>query len=576
MKRIFVYVKPMLWRIAGGLTVKTIGTVMDLFIPWILAYMIDDVVPQRSVKLIIFWGFIMVICSVCALLGNVIANRMASSTARDITLRIRHDLFSKITHLSCRQSDEFTIPSLISRLSTDTYNTHQMLGMIQRLGVRAPILLLGGIVVTMTLEPVLTLVMLAAIPPLGIIVWFVAKKGIKLYSELQKRIDRMVRTVREDVAGIRVIKALSKSEYEKKRFDSVNIDAAAAENKAKNNMAISSPAMNLFLNLGLTAVIVVGAFRVNAGVSQTGKIIAFMTYFTIILNALLSINRIFTVMSQGTASANRISSVLDAPAECKILPPDHKDTGYFISFENVSFSYSGGARQLKNISFGLKKGQTLGIIGPTGCGKTTLIQLLLRFYDADSGTVRIEGDDIRSVPLEDLRGRFGIAFQNDFIMADSVRENVVFGRDIDERGVRAGLAGAQASEFVDRLDGGIDHRLTARGTNVSGGQRQRILISRALAAYPEILILDDSSSALDYKTDARLRRAVRENYSDTTTIIAAQRVSSIRHADLIIVMDNGAAVGMGTHEELMRDCGEYRLIAESQMGGDIADGGGQG
>ena len=576
MKRIFAYVKPMLWRIAGGLTVKTIGTVMDLFIPWILAYMIDDVVPQRSVKLIIFWGFIMVICSVCALLGNVIANRMASSTARDITLRIRHDLFSKITHLSCRQSDEFTIPSLISRLSTDTYNTHQMLGMIQRLGVRAPILLLGGIVVTMTLEPVLTLVMLAAIPPLGIIVWFVAKKGIKLYSELQKRIDRMVRTVREDAAGIRVIKALSKSEYEKKRFDSVNIDAAAAENKAKNNMAISSPAMNLFLNLGLTAVIVVGAFRVNAGVSQTGKIIAFMTYFTIILNALLSINRIFTVMSQGTASANRISSVLDAPAECEILPPDHKDTGYFISFENVSFSYSGGARQLKNISFGLKKGQTLGIIGPTGCGKTTLIQLLLRFYDADSGTVRIEGDDIRSVPLEDLRGRFGIAFQNDFIMADSVRENVVFGRDIDERGVRVGLAGAQASEFVDRLDGGIDHRLTARGTNVSGGQRQRILISRALAAYPEILILDDSSSALDYKTDARLRRAVRENYSDTTTIIAAQRVSSIRHADLIIVMDNGAAVGMGTHEELMRDCGEYRLIAESQMGGDIADGGGQG
>lgn len=576
MKRIFAYVKPMLWRIAGGLTVKTIGTVMDLFIPWILAYMIDDVVPQRSVKLIIFWGFIMVICSVCALLGNVIANRMASSTARDITLRIRHDLFSKITHLSCRQSDEFTIPSLISRLSTDTYNTHQMLGMIQRLGVRAPILLLGGIVVTMTLEPVLTLVMLAAIPPLGIIVWFVAKKGIKLYSELQKRIDRMVRTVREDAAGIRVIKALSKSEYEKKRFDSVNIDAAAAENKAKNNMAISSPAMNLFLNLGLTAVIVVGAFRVNAGVSQTGKIIAFMTYFTIILNALLSINRIFTVMSQGTASANRISSVLDAPAECEILPPDHKDTGYFISFENVSFSYSGGARQLKNISFGLKKGQTLGIIGPTGCGKTTLIQLLLRFYDADSGTVRIEGDDIRSVPLEDLRGRFGIAFQNDFIMADSVRENVVFGRDIDERGVRAGLAGAQASEFVDRLDGGIDHRLTARGTNVSGGQRQRILISRALAAYPEILILDDSSSALDYKTDARLRRAVRENYSDTTTIIAAQRVSSIRHADLIIVMDNGAAVSMGTHEELMRDCGEYRLIAESQMGGDIADGGGQG
>lgn len=573
MKRIFAYVKPMLWRIAGGLTVKTVGTVMDLFIPWILAYMIDNVVPQRSIKLIVFWGFIMVICSVCALLGNVIANRMASSTARDITLEIRHDLFSKITHLSCRQTDEFTLPSLISRLSTDTYNTHQMLGMVQRLGVRAPILLFGGIIVTMTLEPVLTLVMLASIPPLAAIVWLVAKKGVKLYSELQKRIDRMVRTVREDAAGIRVIKALSKTEYEKKRFDMVNRGAADAENRAKSNMALSSPAMNLFLNLGLTAVIVVGAFRVNAGVSQTGKIIAFMTYFTIILNALLSINRIFTVMSQGMASAERISSVLDSPGECDILPPDHEDTGYFISFENVSFSYSGGARQLKNISFGLKKGQTLGIIGPTGCGKTTLIQLLLRFYDADSGKIRIDGDDIRSIPLGKLRGKFGIAFQNDFIMADSVRENIVFGRDIDERGVREGLAGAQASEFVDRLDGGIEHKLTARGTNVSGGQRQRILISRALASSPEILILDDSSSALDYKTDARLRSAVRENYSGTTTVIAAQRVSSIRHADVIIVMDNGSAVGIGTHEELIETCDEYRQIAESQMGDAAVNGG---
>ena len=250
-----------------------------------------------------------------------------------------------------------------------------------------------------------------------------------------------------------------------------------------------------------------------------------------------------------------------------------KIPGYFISFENVSFSYSGGARQLKNISFGLKKGQTLGIIGPTGCGKTTLIQLLLRFYDADSGKIRIDGDDIRSILLGKLRGKFGIAFQNDFIMADSVRENIVFGRDIDERGVREGLAGAQASEFVDRLDGGIEHKLTARGTNVSGGQRQRILISRALASSPEILILDDSSSALDYKTDARLRSAVRENYSGTTTVIAAQRVSSIRHADVIIVMDNGSAVGIGTHEELIETCDEYRQIAESQMGDAAVNGG---
>ena len=339
MKRILKYLKPKVFRIIAGLAVKTTGTVMDLFIPWILAYMIDDVVPTRSIKLIIFWAVIMVICSFCALGGNVIANRMASAVARDTTLEIRHDLFSKITHLSCRQTDEFTLPSLISRLSTDTYNIHQMIGMSQRLGVRAPILLFGGIIVTMTLEPVLTLVMLCTIPPLGFIVWLVAKRGIKLYAQLQKRIDKMVRIVRENSAGIRVIKALSKTEYEKGRFDKVNEDVADAENKAKSNMAISNPAMNLFLNVGLTAVIFVGAIRVNEGISQTGKIIAFMTYFTIILNALLSINRIFTIVSQGSASAERISRVLESPGECKVLPRDHIETDRSIIFENVSFSY---------------------------------------------------------------------------------------------------------------------------------------------------------------------------------------------------------------------------------------------
>lgn len=573
MKRILKYLKPKVFRIIAGLAVKTTGTVMDLFIPWILAYMIDDVVPTRSIKLIIFWAVIMVICSFCALGGNVIANRMASAVARDTTLEIRHDLFSKITHLSCRQTDEFTLPSLISRLSTDTYNIHQMIGMSQRLGVRAPILLFGGIIVTMTLEPVLTLVMLCTIPPLGFIVWLVAKRGIKLYAQLQKRIDKMVRIVRENSAGIRVIKALSKTEYEKGRFDKVNEDVADAENKAKSNMAISNPAMNLFLNVGLTAVIFVGAIRVNEGISQTGKIIAFMTYFTIILNALLSINRIFTIVSQGSASAERISRVLESPGECKVLPRDHIETDRSIIFENVSFSYSGGSNQLQDISFSLGKGQTLGIIGATGCGKTTLIQLLLRFYDADSGMIRIDGDDVRSIPLDILRRKFGIVFQNDFILADSIRENIAFGRNINDDDVAKSIKNAQAKDFINGLEDGVSHRLAARGTNVSGGQRQRILISRALADEPEILILDDSSSALDYKTDASLRRAVSKSYSDTTTVIVAQRISSISHADLILVMDNGKIVGRGTHEQLLKTCDEYRMIADSQMGDHTIEGG---
>lgn len=566
MKRIAMYLKPKLPMMLISFVVKVTGTIMDLLIPWILAYMIDNVVPQKSMKLIGIWAVIMAICAVFALLGNVIANRMASKVARDTTLEIRHDLFSKITHLSCRQVDTFTIPSLISRLSTDTYNIHQMVGMIQRLGVRAPILLFGGVAVTFTLEPVLTLVMLCTIPPLAAIVLIVAKRGISLFEISQHAVDKMVRVVRENIGGIRVIKALSKEEYEKKRFDSVNNEVIDTEADAKINLALSNPAMNLFLNIGLTAVIIVGAFRVNAGISQTGKIIAFMTYFTIILNALLTMNRIFTLTSKGAASARRISRVLESDDEFDVLAPDHTDTNNHIEFKNVSFSYSGGAQQLKNISFSVKRGETLGIIGTTGCGKTTLLALLLRFYDSDSGEIRIDGDNIKSIPLNILRDKFGVAFQKDFILADTIGENISFERGVSRDDIHESIKKSQAEEFISALELGIDHPLTSRGTNVSGGQRQRILISRAIAAKPEILILDDSSSALDYKTDAALRRELKESESDTTKIIVAQRVSSISGADMILVMDNGEIVGMGKHDELIKNCEQYRLIAESQMG----------
>lgn len=567
MKKILLYLKPQALKMLLGLLVKFTGTIMDLLIPWILAYMIDQVVPQKNLSLIIFWGFMMVVCAVIALWGNVCANRMASRVAQVTTQRIRHDLFTKVSYLSCRQVDQFTVPSLISRLSSDTYNIHQMLGMLQRLGVRAPILLLGGVIVTLTLEPVLTLVLLCVLPLMAVVVWIVSKRGIPLYTKLQQSVDHMVRTVRENVSGIRIIKALSKTEHEKHRFDAVNAEVVENEKKAGVNMALSNPAMNLFLNAGLTFVLLVGAFRVNAGLSQPGKIIAFMTYFTIILNALLSINRIFVLCSKGSASANRICEVLEAPEDFSILPPDHQDTPYHILFDHVSFAYQGkGNQNLSDISFGLKRGEVLGIIGPTGCGKTTLIQLLMRFYDADSGTIRINGDNIRSIPAEKLHTKFGVAFQNDFLLSDTIRENIDFGRDLLEEDIEEGSVLAQAADFIYRLPERFDHHLTAKGTNLSGGQKQRLLISRALAAKPEILILDDSSSALDYKTDAQLRRAIHQNLHGTTTVIIAQRASSIQHADHILVLDQGKIAGYGTHESLLQSCEDYQLIYQSQMG----------
>ncbi|HIS31335.1 MAG TPA: ABC transporter ATP-binding protein [Candidatus Limivivens intestinipullorum] len=569
MKKVFFYLRPHVPRMILGVTIKFTGTIMDLFLPWILSYLIDVIVPRRNMTEILFYGFLMLLCSVIAWTGNVVANRMASKVARDTTQRLRHDLFQRISYLSCRQTDAFTIASLESRLTSDTYNVHQMIGMMQRLGIRAPILLLGGITMSMFMEPVLTLVLMAVLPFVAVTVFSISRRGIPLYTQLQQAVDRMVRVVRENASGIRVIKALSKTEYEKNRFKEANKNIVEKETKASVTMAASNPLMNLFLNVGLTLVVVAGAFRVNAGKTQTGTILAFLTYFTIILNAMLSINRMFMLFSKGSASARRISEVLDTPEDLQLQKKDHQDSGYHVQFEHVSFTYHAGRPEVvSDISFALKKGEILGIIGATGCGKSTIINLLIRFYDADKGTIRINGDDVRGIPSEELHKKFGIVFQNDVLFADTLEENIRFGRQISREELNNAVSSAQAEPFIRELAEGMDYRLAIRGSNLSGGQKQRVLISRALAAKPEILILDDSSSALDYQTDARLRQALAKNFQGTTTIIVAQRASSIRHADHILMLENGREIGYGTHRELMASCEPYRKISISQMGGE--------
>lgn len=571
MKRILRYLIPYRWRIALGLTIKFTGTIMDLLLPWILSYLIDTIVPRRSMVQIVIWGIAMAVCAVIALVTNIIANRMASRVAQRCTQAIRHDLFSRISYLSCSQIDKFTIPSLESRLTTDTYNIHQMIGMMQRLGVRAPILLLGGVTLTLMLEPVLATVMICTLPLLGAVVFTVSKRGIPLYSSLQRAIDRMVRTVRENITGIRVIKALSKTDYEKSRFKEVNGEVVRREKKAGITMALTNPAMNLFLNLGLACVILVGAVRVNAGLTQPGKILAFLTYFTIILNALLSITRIFVMISKATASAERIREVLDEPDDLTLSESKCGTDNLHIAFNNVSFAYGGSKEILHNINFELLRGQTLGILGATGSGKSTIVSLLMRLYDAGSGEILIDSKNVKAMEPQKLNTKFGVVFQNDFIYADSIRANIDFGRGLTDSQIEKAARCAQAMEFIQSLDDGFEHQLSAKGTNLSGGQKQRLLIARALAASPEILVLDDSSSALDYRTDARLRQALREQYKDTTTIIIAQRISSIKHCDHILVLDDGKEIGYGTHQELLESCEVYRQISQSQMGGvDIA------
>lgn len=566
MKKFLFYLKPHIPKMSLGLLIKFFGTIMDLLIPWILAHMIDDIVPQKKIPFILLWGVMMIICSILAVVTNIIANRMAAKVASKVTETIRHDLFSKISYLSASQIDDFTIPSLISRLTSDTYNVHQMVGMMQRLGVRAPILIIGGILVTLTLDPILTLVLLAILPFITITVYYVSKKGLTLYKNLQSAVDTMVRTIRENITGIRVIKALSKTNYEKNRFAKINENVVYYEKKANITMAVTNPIMNLLLNLGLTFVIIVGAYRVNIGYTSPGKIIAFLTYFTIILNAMLSITKIFVVISKASASFQRIIQILDNSDELTIRENDHIESPYHISFEHVYFSYNKHQNTLIDINFNLKQGETLGIIGSTGSGKSTLIKLLMRFYEVKKGSIRINGININSIPKDEFYKKFGVTFQNDVIFANTIKENIDFGRGISSDAIIQSTIFAQANDFIQNLSNRFDHELTVRGSNLSGGQKQRILLSRALASNPEILILDDSSSALDYKTDALFRKSLYENFKDTTKIIVAQRISSIMHSDHILVLEDGEIIDCGNHDELTKNCKTYKEINLSQMG----------
>ena len=565
MRWLAAYFKPYRARIALELTIKTIATLMDLCIPWILGHIIDVVIPSRDTRSIALWGSLMIACSIICVVGNISANRLAASIARDTTMNIRHDLFVKIMSLSSERTDAFTSASLVSRITNDTYNINNMTGRLLRLGIRAPILLLGGMIITLSMDVPLALVWIAVLPlAIGIFV-LVSIKGISLFTELQKSIDEMVQVIRENISGVRVIKALSKTDYEKERFSRINNRVSADEEKANVSMGITNPTINMLLNIALSIVIFVGAYRVSGGRTGVGTIVAFTSYFTVILNAIMGITRIFVTVSRAAASSQRIGEVLFDEKDLERLDIPASDNA-FVEFDNVNFSYNKNKKNLSNISFSLHKGESLGIIGATGSGKTTLINLLMRFYDADSGRIYIDGMDIRSYDTATLRRKFGVVFQNDILFADTVRNNVDFGRGLSEEDIIAALISAQAYDFVKTLPNGIDTVLNPKGNDLSGGQKQRLLIARSLAAWPEILVLDDSSSALDYKTDADLREALRINYSGSTVIIIAQRISSVKDLDKIIFIDNGRIEGMGRHEDLMSGCEMYRETAQLQMG----------
>lgn len=574
MKTVFGYLKPYYLRMVLGFCIKVAGTLSELALPYLLSHILKNVVSFQSVKEIVYWGLLMMVFAAAAWCLNITANRMAAKVASCFSEAVRRDLFAKTLRLSAAQTDRFTVASLESRITTDTYNIHNFINRVQRLGVRAPILLLGGIAVTMFMDSYLSMVMVMILPVIFAIVYVIARKGIPLYSRVQKAVDAMTRVVREDVQGIRVIKALSKDTYEHRRYDGVNRALVTEEERAGVVMGATNPVMTLLMNAGITLVVALSAARVTNHQTDPETIIAFMQYFTQISTAMMTMTKMFAMYSKCSASAKRVEEVLlcrDELAEQDPAAYALGDTSKLIEFDRVRFSYEGKKNDLSGVSFSLEKGQHLGVIGATGSGKSTMVKLLLRFYDVGSGHIRMDGRDIRTIPRAELYARFGVAQQNDFLYADTISENIRFGRDLTQAELEAAAQIAQGHDFIMAFPEGYNHRLAQKGGNISGGQKQRILIARALAARPEILILDDSSSALDYQTEANLRKALERHCKEMTVVTVAQRVSAVKSCDLILVLDEGRVIGSGTHDELLNTCPEYREISESQMGGAIID-----
>lgn len=561
---------------------------MDLCIPWILAYVIDNVIYKKNIKEIYLWGILMIICAFIGVFANIYANRNASAVGRDVTNNLRNDLYKKVSILSSSQIDYFGINSLISRLTTDTNNIHRTICVMQRLGVRAPILLIGGVIITVTLDPILTFILILIMPFIAFFIYFISKTGVTLYMNLQKSIDNLVRVIRENITGVKVIKSLSKTDYERNRFDKVNKDVINNDTTANIVMSLNQPIVNILFNCGLVLVIVVGAYRVQSGAIQVGVIVAFLSYFTIILTAMKSVTKLFILYFKANASAIRISEILNIEDELDINEEDlnikniykecnkqdlnidskniHQDNTYHIQFKNVTFSYNKNIPVIKNINFELNKGESLGIIGPIGSGKTTIMMLLMGFYKVDEGQIFINGVDINDIKKSKLRTMFGAVFQNDYIFSKTIYENIDFSRNIDGEGIVRAAISAQAMSFINQKQSKFYESISQSGNNLSGGQKQRIFLARAFAGNPKILILDYASSALDFKTDRLLRKSLETDYKYVTKILIESRINSIKNCTKIMVLDKGQVVGYGNHEDLIKDCDIYAEINKIQNG----------
>ena len=552
-----------------GQTAKFIEAVFEVLVPLIMANIIDNGINGGEGKPYIYkMGGLLVLLGILGLGFALICQYLASKASQGVGTVMRNDMFRHINSLSHAELDRIGTPSLITRLTNDINQVQTAVAMYIRLVVRAPFIVIGSAIMAISVDRKLSLVFLVVIPLVVLILYLVMSRSIKYYKVIQKKLDRISLVTREGLSGVRVIRAFSRQDTEQHRFDEANDEYLRISLNVGKLSALLNPLTYAVLNLAIAAIVWFGGFRVQIGGLTQGEVIAFVNYMTQISLALVVVANLVVLFTKAAASASRINEVLDIEPSVKNGEYSGEGEGSTaVKFDNVSFSYNkNGENALENISFTAEKGETIGIIGGTGSGKSTLVNLIPRFYDCTEGTIEIDGVKIADYDTKSLRGRIGTVPQKAVLFSGTIAENMRWGKpDATEEEIRSALDIAQASEFVNKLENGLETHISQGGKNLSGGQKQRMTIARALVSKPEILILDDSASALDFATDAALRKAIAQSTNKMTVFIVSQRANSIRYADKIIVLDDGRQAGMGTHKELLESCDVYREICYSQL-----------
>ena len=547
-----------------------IEVIMDLNQPKFMADIIDIGVANGDINYVLNIGFKMIVVAIIGILGGMLCGWFATLASMNMGKNMRQGLFDKIQSLSFAEIDNFKTSSLITRLTNDVTQVQNMVMMALRGMVRAPLICLGGIIMSLTISIKLSMIFLVAIPLIVLSVTLITSKSIPFFTEMQKKIDNVNLVMRENLLGVRVIKAFAIEDKVRSRFSSANNDLMITSVKAQSVTILLWPLVTLIMNLSVVAILWFGGNYVNNGSLEIGKIMAFINYLVQIMGSLNMLVMIIINFSRAKVSATRINEVLDVESSIKDKVETKEINKFDIEFKDVYFRYNkDGDYVLKGISFKVNEGEKIGIIGATGSGKSSLISLIPRLYDVTHGSVMIGNEDVRNLKIKELRKIIGVVLQDTTLFSGSIADNLRFGKeDATKEMMESAAIDAQASEFISQNKEGYDREVGQRGKSLSGGQKQRVSIARTLIKDPKILILDDSSSALDMATEAKLQKSIKNRMKDTTVLLIAQRISAVMDSDKILVLDNGEIVAIGTHNELIRNCEIYRSIAISQLGGE--------